>query len=344
MKSRHPRYIALNLEISAMEQKLYSIYDDLKKTHEFPSLEMIKHVFRNRTGIKKTLLSVFNDLIQNKEQRLGIEYAKGTIKNYISTKNRLKKFLKDVYMSTDIEISKLNEEFMSLFEIYLQKTCRLNAIYKHTQRFKAVIHYGQKKKWFTEDPFKYHQGKTEPTNRQYMTAFELQKIERLSFEGDLEEVRHMYLFMCYTGMSYGEVISFKQEHIMVGGNGRRFINKVRGKTDQNYSISLYEKAEELIALYKDHPGIMYPGTIFPYKTNKQMNDNIRVIASKAGITKALTTHVGRHTYATLSLESGVPMETLSETLGHKDLKTTQTYGKITKAKIEKDYQCATFLQ
>ena len=97
-----------------MEQKLYSIYDDLKKTHEFPSLEMIKHVFRNRTGIKKTLLSVFNDLIQNKEQRLGIEYAKGTIKNYISTKNRLKKFLKDVDMSTDIEISKLNEEFYVL--------------------------------------------------------------------------------------------------------------------------------------------------------------------------------------------------------------------------------------
>jgi len=75
-----------------------------------------------------------------------------------------------------------------------------------------------------------------------------------------------------------------------------------------------------------------------------MNDNIRVIASKAGITKDMTSHVGRHTYATLSLESGVPMETLSKTLGHGDIKTTQIYGKITKAKIEKDYQCATFLQ
>ena len=233
---------------------------------------------------------------------------------------------------------------MSLFEIYLQKTCRLNAIYKHTQRFKAVIHYGQKKKWFTEDPFKYHQGKTEPTNRQYMTAFELQKIERLSFEGDLEEVRHMYLFMCYTGMSYGEVISFKQEHIMVGGNGRRFINKRRGKTDLTYGITLRNKAEEIIGYFKDHPESVCNGTVFPHKSNKVMNDNIRVIASKAGITKDITSHVGRHTYATLSLESGVPIETLSKTLGHGDIKTTQIYGKITKAKIEKDYQCATFLQ
>ena len=231
VKSKHPRYIALNLELSKMEQKIYSIYDDLKKTHEFPSLEMIKQVFRNKTGTKNTLIGVYNEVIQNIERRVTTEYAPGTLNEYKASRNVLQQFLKEIYMSSDIEINRLNDQFISSFEIFLSNrrgNC-LNRIYKQCQRLKTVIRYGQRNKWFTDDPFRNHQGKTEPTHRQYMTELELQKIENLSFDGNLEEVRRLYLFMCYTGMSYGEVFNLKQEHIELGENGRRFIDNSEEK-------------------------------------------------------------------------------------------------------------------
>lgn len=346
VKYTYTRSVALNLELTKMEQKLYSIYDDLKKMHEFPSLEMIKHVFRNKVGVKKTLLTVYNDRIEYMQKRIPTEFAPGTLDCYKSSRTVLQRFLKEVYMSSDIEINKLNEQFISSFEIFLRNKCgnSLNTSSKHCKRLQTIIRYGQRNRWFTEDPFRNHQGKTEPTNRQYLTELELQKIENLSLEGDVEVVRHLFLFMCYTGLPYAEVFTLKEQHVAIGENGKRIIDKRRGKTDLNSLIILYEKAESIIALYKDHPGSVCKGTIFPYKSNARMNDNLRIIAAKAGITKALTSHVGRHTYATLSLEHGVPMETVSKSLGHTSTKTTQIYGKITKAKIEKDYQSASFLR
>jgi len=141
VKSKHPRYIPLNLELSKMEQKLYSIYDDLKKTNEFPSLEMIKQAFRNKTDTKNTLIGVYNDVIKNIEQRVGTEYAPGTLNEYKASRNVLQQFLKEIYMSSDIEITKLNDQFMSSFEIFLANrrgNC-LNRIHKQGQRLKTVI-------------------------------------------------------------------------------------------------------------------------------------------------------------------------------------------------------------
>jgi site-specific recombinase XerD len=153
----------------------------------------------------------------------------------------------------------------------------------------------------------------------------------------LAEARDCYVFMCYTGFAYEDAHGLAPENIFTGLDGDKWITKDRQKTDESECVPLLPVPLAIIERYKDHPDCVSKGRLLPVRSNQRFNGYLKEIAAICGIAKELTTHTARHTFATtVTLENGVPMETVSRMLGHRLIRTTQRYAQVTRRKISGD--------
>lgn len=153
----------------------------------------------------------------------------------------------------------------------------------------------------------------------------------------LAEARDCYVFMCYTGFAYEDAFGLGPENIFIGIDGQKWITKDRQKTDQAECVPLLPIPMEIINRYRDHPFCSAHGKLLPVRSNQRFNGYLKEIAAICGINKELTTHTARHTFATtVTLENDVPIETVSKMLGHRSIKTTQRYAKVTRKKISQN--------
>jgi site-specific recombinase XerD len=149
----------------------------------------------------------------------------------------------------------------------------------------------------------------------------------------LEHVRDIFVFSCFTGLAYIDVSNLTEENIVTLG-GTDWIMTKRQKTSITENVPILDVAREIINKY--HSSADRNGRLLPILSNQKMNAYLKEIADLCGIKKRLSYHMARHTYATLLLSKGVPMETVSKLLGHTNIKTTQIYARITNKKIEQD--------
>ena len=171
-------------------------------------------------------------------------------------------------------------------------------------------------------------------DRGFLTEEEIGKLLRKNFTiSRLELVRDIFLFSCFTGLAYIDVTALKPEHI-VTLNGVQWIISKRIKTGTPINVILSPAAKMLIKKYENDP--RRKNHIFPNYSNQKTNLYLKEIATACGIDKELTFHMARHTFATLTLSKGVPIESVSRMLGHTNIKTTQIYARITNKKIEND--------
>ena len=149
----------------------------------------------------------------------------------------------------------------------------------------------------------------------------------------------MFIFSCFTGLAYSDVKKLSNSDITIGIDGEKWIRTKRTKTKTLSSIPILPVAEEILDRYKNHPEVKNSDFILPVLSNQKSNAFLKEIALMCDIKKPLTTHVARHTFATtITLTNGVPIESVSKMLGHKDLRTTQHYAKIVDRKISEDMQ------
>ncbi|RZJ79296.1 MAG: site-specific integrase, partial [Chryseobacterium sp.] len=141
---------------------------------------------------------------------------------------------------------------------------------------------------------------------------------------------------CYTGLAYTDVKNLRKNHINKGIDGEQWIVKVRQKTNTRSAIPILPQAQILLDKYADHP--MCEGNmLLPVHSNQKMNEYLHEIAAICGINKKLTTHIARHTFATtVTLLNGVPIESVSQMLGHTNIRTTQQYAKVVDIKVGAD--------
>lgn len=150
-------------------------------------------------------------------------------------------------------------------------------------------------------------------------------------------VRDIFVFACYTGLSYSDICKLSREHLQLGNDGEQWIIIDRSKNDSRCRIPLLPKAKNILIKYKDYPVNSSVRLLLPVHSNQKMNAYLKELADICGITKNLSMHVARHTFATsITLSNGVPIETVSKMLGHNSLKTTQIYARIVDNKISQD--------
>lgn len=270
----------------------------------------------------------------------------GTMKNYYSTERYLHKFLNDKFKTPDIYLKQLNYRFIVDFEQYLlryrpekaRKTCTNNGAMKHLERLMKMTNLALKLEWLEKDPFKHFKLSYKKHDRSYLSERELELIEETMFNGvGYEKVKNVFLFSCFTGLSYIDVKELLTEQLVLGINGSYWLHTKRAKTDEMVKIPLLPKAKAIIEKYREIMLLEGKGKLLPVFSNQKVNSYLKVIIRSCGIHKNITFHSARHTFATtVTLSNGVPIETVSKMLGHAKLTTTQIYARVLEKKVGED--------
>ncbi|MEQ8418648.1 MAG: site-specific integrase [Arenibacter algicola] len=287
------------------------------------------------------------DLISYHNTSMISVLRKGTMKNYYSTERCIKEFLNEKVGVEDIPLKKLNYGFIVEFEQYIRKYkpatrmgCANNGAMKHMERLKKMSRLAVKLEWLEKDPFINYKLRFEKTERQFLTERELQLIEETIFKvPSTQHVKDLFVFACYTGLSFIDVSELKIDHLVKGMDGNDWLYTKRTKTDEPLKIPLLPKAMEIIDKYKSNASLLENRRLLPIYSNQMINRTLRDIANACGIRKKVTFHVARHTFATaITLSNGVPIETVSKLLGHTKLSTTQIYARVVEKKVGEDMQ------
>ena len=192
--------------------------------------------------------------------------------------------------------------------------------------------------WLSRDPFAGFSMAKKEVERHALSNEELESLGNKKYSMErLNQVRDIFLFSCYTGLADADVQKLKRSEIGNGVDGGKWIFANRQKTKSLSRIPLLPRALKILDHYADHPQCLLTDKVLPVLSNQKMNSYLKEIADLSGIRKNLTYHIARHTFATtITLSNGVPMETVSKMLGHKNLRTTQHYAKILDQKISQD--------
>ncbi len=195
-----------------------------------------------------------------------------------------------------------------------------------------------KLEWIEKDPFERFKFSFNKVDRGYLTEKELNTIKSKSFNiPRLQFVKDLFIFSCYTGLSYIDVINLTNENIIMGIDGEYWIQTIRQKTEMVVNIPLLPVALNILNNYKDHPKSIHGDQLFPSLSNQKLNSYLKEVGDICEIQKSLTFHMARHTFATtVTLSNGVPIETVSKVLGHSNLSTTMIYARVLKTKISED--------
>ncbi|MFO8234724.1 MAG: site-specific integrase [Bacteroidales bacterium] len=332
----------LNTFLERIRGRLTECYHELQLEKAFITAEAIKNKYLGVEEEEHSLLNLID--YHNTEMKNVLEW--GTLKNYYTTKKYIEMFLKQKMKMSDIFLSRLNYKFLMDFQKFLreyqpkdhQKPCKQNTIMKHTERMRKVVNMAIKYEWLEKDPFVNFKPKFIRNVREFLTHEELNAIEAKQFNIErIDQVRDIFVFSCYTGLSYIDVSKLTPENISIGIDKNQWLYTSRKKTEQPVKIPLLPKALEIIEKYKDHPKVVASGKLLPTYSNQRLNSYLKEIADLCGIKKRLTFHIARHTFATtVTLTNGVPIETVSRLLGHASLRTTQIYAKVVEQKLGED--------
>jgi len=288
----------------------------------------------------KMLMEVFEEHNQKMKALIGHEFSPLTFERYTTSKKHTHDFMKSKYKVDDIDIKKLNYEFIHNYEFWLKsvRKCDHNTTIKYLSNFRKIVNICIKSGWLDRDPFVGFKMTKREVERPFLTEDELNRIiEKKFIMPRMSQVRDIFVFCCYTGLAYADVKKLTTDEITIGIDGERWIWTNRQKTDTASRIPLLPPALEIMDRHKNDPQCLNQGRVLPVLSNQKMNSYLKEIADACDIKKKMTFHTARHTFATtVTLANDVPMETVSKLLGHRNLKTTQHYGKILDLKVSQD--------
>jgi len=330
----------LNYFLDALELQIFQAKRSLIEADKEVSAQAIKDILTGNTEKRKKILEVF--LMHNEQMKAlqGVDFAPSTMQRYNISYNHTRDFIKWKYGADDRDIKDLDHEFISQYAYWLKtvRKCDHNTTMKYLVNFKKIVLICVKNKWLPGDPFSNFKLTRKPKERTALSEEELDRIKNKTFENvRLSNVRDIFLFSCYTGLAYVDVKNLKREDLQKGVDGRQWIFINRQKTNALSRIPLLKEAVDIISKYDSHPKCTVNGVVLPVLTNQKMNSYLKEIADCCGIKVELTYHIARHTFATtITLNNGVPIETVSKMLGHATIKQTQHYAKTLDFKVSED--------
>ena len=331
---------SVNAFINTVRFKLNEHHRLLFEANKPISAEAIKNAYLGLTEHGRTLVEVFKFHNSQMKELIGKDFSKGTHERYCAALKHIQDFMKWKYNTPDIPLRAIKFEFVTEFEYYLKvvKRCSHNTAIKYITNLRKIIRIALNNEWLERDPFANFKIKLREVKRECLSKGELELVASKTFATErLEQVRDIFLFCCYTGLAYADVKKLSPDHIVLGMDRKHWIKIDRTKTDTRSSIRLLPAAKTLMEKYETHPVCQREHRLFPVLSIQKMNAYLKEIADLCGITKPVTFHLARHTFATtVTLTNGVPIESVSRMLGHKSIRTTQHYAKIVDQKLSED--------
>ncbi len=340
MKGNSEDARALNVYLDILKSKVYDYQKEILHEKLLLNVENMRNKILGTTAKARMLVAIFQDHNNRVEALLGDEFAPGTLDRYKTSLKHTIAFMQWKFNISDIDIKRIDHAFITDYDFYLRsvRKCANNTAVKYIKNFGKIIRICLANDWLSKNPFVNYKAKVKEVERAFLVQEEIELISSKHFSTErLNLVKDIFLFSCYTGLAYIDVKKLTKNNISIGIDGEKWIYTNRQKTDTRSNIPLLPFASGIIAKYKDHPQCLNEGKLLPILSNQKMNCYLKEIADVCGITKELTYHIARHTFATtVTLTNGVSIESVSKMLGHKSIKTTQHYAKILDRKVSDD--------
>lgn len=331
---------SINGYLDLLKSKVLDVQMELIHKNQELNIENFRQGLFGADEKQRMLVPIFQDHNNKIKELVGKEYAPGTLERYTTSLKHTIEFLEWKYNISDIEISKINHAFITDYEFYLRsiRNCSNNTAVKYIKNFSKIIKICLANDWLEKNPFANYKAKVKEVERIYLTEKEVQNIIEKDLKNErLSLVRDIFLFSCFTGLAYIDVKKLTKSHISLGIDGEKWIFTHRQKTESASKIPILPVTQIIIDKYENHPQAIGNDKLLPILSNQKMNAYLKEIAGLCEIDKELTFHIARHTFATtVTLTNGVPIESVSKMLGHKNLRTTQHYAKVLDRKVSED--------
>ena len=326
-----------NRYLDNINVRLNRIFDKMEDADEAITAQEIKNRFLGKNSNTHSVVELFETHNHQIKCQIGNGYSAGTLERYETSLKHLKGYLNNTLKKDDYNFEDLNYSFIADFEYYLKTDRKIghNTTIKYLRNFKKIVLLALKNEWIDRDPFMRFKLSLNEVNKEYLTKEEIHRIVSKDFRIErVAQVRDVFIFCCYTGMSYADVQRLTNKDISIGFDGEFWIFINRKKTGVQSHIPLLPQASRIINKYKNNKELVNKGILLPVVSNQKINAYLKEIGDLCEIDKNITFHMARHTFATtITLSNGVSIESVSSMLGHKSIRTTQIYAKVVKEKV-----------
>ena len=314
-------------------------YQDICDKDNYVTAEKVRNTFLGMGMNHETLLAVFRQHNEDYEKQVGKIKSLRSYWKYCIVYKHLEEFIKQRYKVSDIALKELAPAFITDFELFLrtEKNHCNNTVWSYMMPFRSIIFMAINNGWLQRDPFYAYSITKEETKRGFLSKEEINLLIKGTFKKpSYTLIRDLFIFCTFTGLSWTDMANLTKENLQTSFDGHLWIKTNRQKTGTESNIRLLDVAKHIIEKYD---GMTDDDKLLPVPCYVNCKNSIKVIAKKCGIKKNVTWHMSRHTYATtVCLSNDVPIETLSKMLGHRSIRTTQIYAKITAEKVSRDME------
>ena len=297
----------------------------------------VKKQFQGSVQTRCMLIERLDMLIKEKESHVGVDIRKESMANYHSTRIHLQEFIQKKYKVSDLALSQLTENFIHEFQQYFLGECGFqeSSFYNVATHLKTVCRLAYREG--LADILLFDKVKISKGNKKLPKALDrgaFEKLKTLHLEEEMETARDIFLFACYTGAAYCDLMELDKSHLVRDDEGSLWLKFNRQKTGVPCRVKLLPEAIWLMEkLHSDERE-----TLLPFMGYATYQSYLKALRLRAGISFPFTTHTARHTFATLiTLEQGVPIETVSKMLGHSNVSMTERYAKVTPRKLFEEF-------
>lgn len=331
--------VEANKKIEKILLDIHSAFDSLVERKKPFDAEAVKNLFQGNMGAQTTLLALLTRHIEELEARVGIDVAPTTLSTYVYTHRSLGKFIQKKFKTKDVAFGQLNEQFIREYQdsVLGEQGYAMQTVRHYLAILKKICKIAFKEGISEKFHFAYYKlPKQKETTPKALSRESFEKVRDLDIppkRPSTRFTRDLFLFACYTGTAYADVIRITKENLFTDEEGSLWLKYARKKTDFRARVKLLPEAIALIEKYKDEER----DTLFPWQSPEMVKANMKGLRVMADVKEPMTYHSGRHSFASLiTLEEGVPIETISKMLGHGNIQMTQVYARVTPKKLFED--------
>ena len=330
----------INQRLAAFRELVENTYAEILSKDGVVSAELLKNRLQGVVATPTTLLAMSEAELQSVKACVGRSRSEGTYQNHTYSDKMLCQWIEDKGQK-DMSIDAVTEEMFEEFRFYLKKK-RFTAktVNRHLCWLSRLMYRAVSKRIIRYNPFEDATYEKEERKIRFLQKSDVAKLMALKVnDKEAEQARQMFLFSCFTGLAIADMERLKFSHIQTAADGRRYIRKERQKTKVESVVPLHPIAEEILNRCRENQAVKEEGDalVFPRGCSRSvMNSKLSTVGLACGIRQRLSFHMARHTFGTLSLSAGIPIESIAKMMGHASISSTQIYAQVTDKKISED--------
>ena len=336
-----------NQRIGKFKDLVEKTYQEILINDGVVNVELLKNRLQGIATIPTTLLAMSKAELQSVKECVGKSRAEGTYQNLLYSDKLLTEFVKDTGM-TDIAITTITEDLFEEYRFYLKKrgltTATMN---RYLCWLSRLLYRAVSQRLIRCNPFENVKYEKTEQKISFLQKTDVAKLMAMKVnDEEIEQARRMFVFACFTGLAIADMEHLQYRHIQMSADGQKYIRKERQKTKMEFIVPLHPIAEAIInQCKKEQPSMKEMQTmkgkgddfIFHCACSRSvMSAKLSIVGKACGIRERLSYHMARHTFGTMSLSAGIPIESIAKMMGHASIASTQIYALVTDNKISED--------